>query len=512
MKMYFILNLIIKFPKNIQGLKIYLTNGQNLIDIQLIYEDNPEISRHLIVEGNKNADILKTLIKDVVKIFPKLNDLDLEVTEIRKKDEKENKFQSIKENEKIKSQFTQKDKIYFKLNLKEIWLNVDMTLVEEKNLGYESDSYSLYCEVKNANNMDNIEDNMANVGLYLWKYRGKEGTEDITDNNEENNEEKNININEEKGDYYIFYKIDVSIKNPKKIINDEIQNNVSGRKKSGTMKKNNFNSATFLNDIRNINNNKNVNHIKSNIEMNYLDIQKEEREKSGINLNHKKDNEFSMDNKIDCTLKFLNFTNYIIDDKIFLLENRISDNSEIKEFFNNNFHKFYKEIELKNNMEMCIENKRVYLKSTIVNDTNNNISDLNDNKCIFDVKPFEHFYSMGSIQKEEIYSKKEKEYIEKIKKINFNKKLMHLNPYLVKSNFKLQKEFNYLRNFQNIELKKGNKNSKNFENNEELKNNIIKIKEQNLSINTGNDTNLLKKGIIVTIILILIIIILFKNF
>ena len=45
------------------------------------------------------------------------------------------------------------------------------------------------------------------------------------------------------------------------------------------MKKNNFNSATFLNDIRNINNNKNVNHIKSNIEMNYLDIQKEEREK-----------------------------------------------------------------------------------------------------------------------------------------------------------------------------------------------------------------------------------------
>ena len=83
MKMYFILNIIIKIPKNIQGLKIYLTNGQNLIDIQLIYEDNPEISRHLIVEGNKNADILKTLIKDVVKIFPKLNDLDLEVTEIR---------------------------------------------------------------------------------------------------------------------------------------------------------------------------------------------------------------------------------------------------------------------------------------------------------------------------------------------------------------------------------------------------------------------------------------------
>ena len=108
MKMYFICyfyNNVLK--KNIQGLKIYLSEGQNFIDIQLIYEENPEISRHLLVEGDKNVETLRPLILEVLKIFPKLSRLDVEVTEMKKYDEKKKKFEPLDEQKKINAQLSQ---------------------------------------------------------------------------------------------------------------------------------------------------------------------------------------------------------------------------------------------------------------------------------------------------------------------------------------------------------------------------------------------------------------------
>ena len=113
----------------------------------------------------------RPLILEVLKIFPKLSRLDVEVTEMKKYDEKKKKFEPLDEQKKINAQLSQKDKIYFNLNLKEIWLNVDMVL-EERNLKNRIiNKNSLHFEILNENNSDNINDNIADYGIYLWGCR-----------------------------------------------------------------------------------------------------------------------------------------------------------------------------------------------------------------------------------------------------------------------------------------------------------------------------------------------------
>ena len=106
-----------------------------------------------------------------------------------------------------------------------------MTLEVKEKLYSKTDNYSLHFEVINKNSKNNLEDNMAKVGLYLWKCRNKEGIntdniegnreenkeENNKENNAENKEEKKVNIIEQNPDYYIFYKIQVTIQNDKNI-------------------------------------------------------------------------------------------------------------------------------------------------------------------------------------------------------------------------------------------------------------------------------------------------------
>ena len=58
-----------------------------------------------------------------------------------------------------------------------------MTLEVKEKLYSKTDNYSLHFEVINKNSKNNLEDNMAKVGLYLWKCRNKEGIN--TDNIEQ---------------------------------------------------------------------------------------------------------------------------------------------------------------------------------------------------------------------------------------------------------------------------------------------------------------------------------------
>ena len=405
-----------------------------------------------------------------------------------------------------------------------------MTLEVKEKLYSKTDNYSLHFEVINKNSKNNLEDNMAKVGLYLWKCRNKEGIntdniegnreenkeENNKENNAENKEEKKVNIIEQNPDYYIFYKIQVTIKNDKNIKKNnynENKNISTKRKRSGTLNKNNSKSE-FLNKFHN---SKGGSLIKKNIEMKNLNIHGEKKEENEV-LKGENNDQFGIDNQIDSTLTFLNFTNYIIDG-IYTNDNKTI--LEMKTFFNNNFINFYQEIALDNNIELCLEDKIVYLKSKNENNNNNNNEYLNGKKNIFDSKKYENSDRMDYIPKEEIYSKNEKKYIDLIKS-NFKNKLNSLNPYILKSDFEISKEEDKevntknipnIRNLKNIEQEDIDKNQKNFDNNDELNNNIIKIKEKNLNIiDTGNEANLIKKGILLIISLILFIIILFKLF
>ena len=467
MKMYFICyfyNNVLK--KNIQGLKIYLSEGQNFIDIQLIYEENPEISRHLLVEGDKNVETLRPLILEVLKIFPKLSRLDVEVTEMKKYDEKKKKFEPLDEQKKINAQLSQKDKIYFNLNLKEIWLNVDMVLEERNIKNRIINKNSLHFEILNENNSDNINDNIADYGIYLWGCRDNGNNV----NNRETLGEISEGTVEEKTDYYLLYKMHTEIKN-------------------NSNKKNNSGIPDF--------NNRNGNGSKKNlIEMRLLKSD-QIKIKEG---NKKESKKISIDNKIKCTLIFINFTDYILADEYTYL-------SQKKRIFNDYFQEFYEEITLDKNRQICLEasNKIIYIQSKI----ENNKSD-NDLNITVSGSNFEGGYpSIGHIPKEKkIIEEKDKAIYEEIKRIDFNEKISNLNPYVFKSNFIRKQDYGDLRDVQNLEIV--NKNNEGGDRKESDDNNIIKISDQNLVINIKSDDNLMKKGILVFISIILFIIIIFK--
>ena len=483
MKMYFICifyNYVLK--KSIQGLKIYLSEGQNFIDIQLIYEENPEISRHLLVEGDKNAEILRPLILEVLKIFPKLTDLDVEVTEMKKYDEKKKKFEPLKEDSKINGQLVQKDKIYFNLILKEIWLNVDMVLEERNTKNITINKNSLHFELINENNKDSITDNIADYGIYLW------GCRDNENNRETLGEINEGMVKEKKTDYYLLYKIHIDIKanpnNKKNII--EIGDIKGKKQRSYTIKykKNNLNPDF---------NNKNANGSKKNlIEMKTI--------KSDLIKNKKENKKIGIDNKIKCSLIFINFTDYILEDEYINL-------SKKKKIFNNYFEEFCNEINLDKNNQICLdsENKIIYIKSKIDNNKSNNDLDVTLSDSNFE----NGFYSTGPFQKEKIeIDEKDKAIYEEIKNIDFNAKINGLNPYVFKSNFKRKKDHDKIREVQNIEIV--DKKNEGEDRKESYDNNIIKLSEQNLVVNIRSDDNLMKKGILVFISIILFIIIVFK--
>lgn len=489
MKMYFICyfyNIVLK--KKIQGLKIYLSEGQNFFDIQLIYEENPEISRHLLVEGDKNVETLRPLILEVLKIFPKLSRLDVEVTEMKKYDEKKKKFEPLDEQKKINAQLSQKDKIYFNLNLKEIWLNVDMVLEERNIKNRIINKNSLHFEILNENNSDNINDNIADYGIYLWGCRDNGNNV----NNRETLGEISEGTVEEKTDYYLLYKMHTEIKNNSNKKNILKIGSPEGKKqRSYTIKykKNNSGIPDF--------NHKNGNGSKKNL----IEMRPIKSDLVKFKEGNKKENKkISIDNKIKCTLIFINFTDYILADEYTYV-------SQKKRIFNDYFQEFYEEITLDKNRQICLEasNKIIYIQSKI----ENNKSD-NDLNITVSGSNFEGGYpSIGHIPKEKkIIEEKDKAIYEEIKRIDFNEKISNLNPYVFKSNFIRKQDYGDLRDVQNLEIV--NKNNEGGDRKESDDNNIIKISDQNLVINIKSDDNLMKKGILVFISIILFIIIIFK--
>ena len=215
-------------------------------------------------------------------------------------------------------------------------------VIEEENIvnnKFELKSSPVHFEIKNPIDidMDYIKDTLADTGLYIWEYR-------VQGNNEENNYMNNYNIynegfNADNLDYYFLYKLEMEI--------DNGENRRKARSKS-TRKKRNNNELNYNIDNRLYNQSS-----KKMIEMVNLDDKNtsHSEEKKGIN------EKFSLDNKITCTLRILNFTNYIFKGKNFNII------SKIKKSFNKNFKNFYNEIKLENNKKICLENGIIYIKS-----------------------------------------------------------------------------------------------------------------------------------------------------
>ena len=147
---------------------------------------------------------------------------------------KKKKYFPLDERSKV-NKLSQKENIYFKVDLKEVWLNVDMVIEEENivNNKFELKSSPVHFEIKNPIDidMDYIKDTLADTGLYIWEYR-------VQGNNEENNYMNNYNIynegfNSDNLDYYFLYKLEMKI--------DNGENRRKARSKSTRKKRNNLN-------------------------------------------------------------------------------------------------------------------------------------------------------------------------------------------------------------------------------------------------------------------------------
>ena len=118
----------------IQGQKIYIGN-KNLLDIESIYENHPEITCRFLIEENLAKENVENKIKEALQNYPKLSGLNFQV-----KINEENKIvtkekKETEENNTIKNLLESNDKIYFDLDLKEVWLNVDLSITELTETG-----------------------------------------------------------------------------------------------------------------------------------------------------------------------------------------------------------------------------------------------------------------------------------------------------------------------------------------------------------------------------------------
>ena len=99
----------------------------NLIDIEVIFTNHPEIRRKLMVEVYDDMSLLNSRIREVCEIHSKLSGLNgLSAYHYKKKTE--NGLVDLKETGLIGDSIKSKDVIYFELSFHEIWLDIDMTL------------------------------------------------------------------------------------------------------------------------------------------------------------------------------------------------------------------------------------------------------------------------------------------------------------------------------------------------------------------------------------------------
>ena len=488
----------------IQGQKIYLLEA-NLLDIESIYKDHPEITCRFLIEENQIIN-LRDKIKEALQNYPKLSGLDFDVNIPELEKEENNKKNTI-----LKSN----DKIYFDLNLKEVWLNVDLSLTEltefgeiidlEKNKKENIIKINLDIKIKRPISEKELNDILLNTSIEILGYRGE-------NNNKEEDENKNEleNIKENNDiDYYLFcnFKFDKNIDNTKNINRIRSKSIKTKRKineDNNIIINNNNNSNDKMILIQNKNNSKEKRIEMSDMSENnkkMVTINANDNEKK-INSNIKKEPSeinFNINDKITCNLTYINFTNYILKDEDFTKDSqnraesktKDKDISIIKKLFNQNFDKFYNTIPLDNQTKIVKEKKLIYLqyfKEKIdVNKSNNDkpekTNDTNESKI-----------------------KDEEALLNSFKNINYNEKIKNLNPYIFKEDFKrvtqISENIRYNKSIFNEEIEPINDKVN------ERKS--ILIVEEKLNNNFENNNNLQKKAILVIIFIILVIIILIK--
>ena len=260
----------------------------------MVYIKNQNISRRLLVEGNQNVETLCNIIKDVLEIFPKLSGLtNLNVNNLKKKEN--NNWIRLEMNIPIENQINQKDIIYFDLEFTDVWVDVIMILKDEEDKT-KTNKFNFELKMNVESDRQELEKNLIYSGIGIWEPL------------------------KEPNDYYLF--IGIEIKSEKDLI------------KEGAIKMARQIENSRKNLVKYNRNNNNVQ--ESNI--NLYKIQSNDKFK------------FSFNDKISCTLKFINFTNYIYKHVTKEIENIPKNNSyydqeekmiSIKKFFNNKFNNLY---------------------------------------------------------------------------------------------------------------------------------------------------------------------------
>ena len=243
----------------------------------------------------------------MLEIFPKLSGLDgLRVTNLSKKEG--NKWNELNNpDDIIKSHIKQKDVVYFDLFFSDVWVDVLMTTKDTHENTAKKFKISFEMKTEISRNDKDFEAILINFGIKNW-----------------------ISFNSYSGDedYYLVnrLKIDSEIKHVKRKTSDYLKEDIN---------------------------------------------QKDFEEDKELNLLNTNDDEegFDIGDKIECTLTFTNFTNYIVNEAINEVErNNKSFNKEdekvedvkkakLKEYFNKHFQDLYVK-----NSEKVIEDNKILCK------------------------------------------------------------------------------------------------------------------------------------------------------
>ena len=243
----------------------------------------------------------------MLEIFPKLSGLDkLKVTNLSKKEG--NKWNELNNSDDIiKNHIKQKDVVYFDLFFSDLWVDVLMTTKDTNENSAKKFKISFEMKTEISRNDKDFETILINFGIKNWI---------------------SFNSYSEDEDYYLVnrLKIDSEIKHVKR---------------------------------------KSYEYVKDDIN------QKEFEEDKELNLLNTNDDEegFDIGDKIECTLTFSNFTNYVVNEAINEVErnhkffNKEDEKVEekkkliLKEYFNKHFQDLYVK-----NSEKVIEDNKILCK------------------------------------------------------------------------------------------------------------------------------------------------------
>ena len=115
----------------IQGQKIYIGN-KNLLDIESIYENHPEITCRLLIEENLAKENVENKIKEALQNYPKLSGLNFQV-KINEENKKTQWFNNEQDAMEYlnKSEFGNKYKKFFECDKDELIKSYEIYFKED---------------------------------------------------------------------------------------------------------------------------------------------------------------------------------------------------------------------------------------------------------------------------------------------------------------------------------------------------------------------------------------------